>query len=215
MTPARTRKISSKLRRSPAEIADDVYDAMPTTLYDPAGRSSGVLRAAPRYFRGGPPSPARANAPTLAAIPSRTNTPSHPRTPSPLATFSLPGSRRAPPRSPVSEEHARISEMLRELPVVPTMDASRPLICAPNPFLTPPDPMAPPPLWMVRSKRASGRVQQRPKARRSMLPFLTAALAVAIAIGLSHDDRARSEVTSDLTRAAERAGAFVMEAAIR
>jgi len=105
--------------------------------------------------------------------------------------------------------------MLRELPVVPEMDASRPLVCTANPFLTPPDPMGPPPLWMVRSMRASARAQRRPKTRRSILPFVTAALAVAIAIGLWRDDHVRSQVASDLAGAAEQAAAFVVEAAIR
>jgi hypothetical protein len=208
MTVARTRRNSAKHRRSPEEIADDFYDAMPTTLYDREGRTSGVLRAAPRDFRGASPSPARANAPTLSAIPSRTSKPS------PLATFSLPGARSRP--SPSREQEPRISQMLRELPVLPAGDGSRPLICVPNPFLTPPAPTAPPPMWsMTKSPRAKKLPRGRPRSRRSIMPFVAAAVAIAIGMGLWHDDDARSEVSADLARTADRVGAFVVEAAIR
>ena len=210
MTLAQTRKIS-RHRRAPEEIAEDVYDTMPTTVYDRDARTSGVLRAAPRYFRGTPPSPARANAPTLSAIPMRSSKPSS------LATFSLPSPRPAPPSSPVTSEAARISQMLRELPVMPALDGSRPLTCAPaNVFLTPPDPMGPPPMWSaLQRSRTGGHAQKRTRGRRSILPYVTVAIAIAIAIGLWRDDAARAEVASDVARAADQVTALVMEAAIR
>ena len=198
MRVGQTRRSSAKHRRSSEEVAEDIYDAMPTTLYDPEGRTSGLLRAAPRYGRGTSPSAARANAPTLSAIPSRTSRPS------PLATFSLPASRRPPP--------PRISQMLRELPVLSGADGSRPLICGPNPFLTPPDPTAAPPMWSTIRRQQATPSRER---RRSIMPFVTAVVALAIGLGLWHDDATRKEVASDLERVADRLGALVVEAAIR
>ncbi len=211
MTLAQTRRIS-RHRRSPEEIAEDVYDAMPTTLYNRDERTSGVVRAGPRYFRGTSPSPARANAPTLSAIPTRSTKPSR------LATFSIPSPRPAPASSPVVPEAARISEMLRELPIVPALDGSRPLTCAQaNVFLTPPDPMAAPPMWSsaLHGPRKSANAQDRPRRRRSLLPYITAAIAIAIGVGLWQDEAARAEVASDVARTADQVTAFVMEAAIR
>lgn len=222
MTLAQSRRIATKLRRSPEEIAEDFYDAMPTTLYNRDEPTSGVLRAAPSDFRGRGPSPSRANAPTLPAPRShaRANAPTlsakRSRSPSPLATFVLP-----PSRSESPSDGPRISELLRDLPLVASVDASRPLTYRPaNPFLTPPDPNGPPPMW-TSVQTAAERVIRRSNAaeparkRRSILPFVTAAIAIAIAAGLWKDDAARAEVASDLARTADRAGAFVMEAALR
>lgn len=225
MTLAQSRRIASKLRRSPEETAEDVYDAMPTTLYNRDDRSSGVLRAAPSDLRGWSPSHARANAPTLPArrwrrdAPTLSAKPSRPGPPSPLATFSLPSS-----RSVSASDGPRISEMLRDLPLMPPVDASRPLTCAPNPFLVPPDPNAPPPMWravargagsVLRTSEASQQARLRPRRRRSIMPFVTAAIAIAIGVGLWQDAAARTEVASDLAQAADRVSELVLEAAIR
>ena len=215
MTLARTGRLATRARRTPEEIAEDLYDALPTRVYDREERSSGVLQAGPRDLRGRSPSHARSNAPTLPAAPARTSRPS------PLATFSLPLS-----PSESAADGARISQMLRELPFVPVMDASRPLMCAPerNVFLTPPNASAPAPMWKrgaVGAESAADRssapheVPTRTRRRRSILPFVTAAFGIAIGIGLWRDEAARSQIAESLARAVNDLGAFVKEAAIR
>ncbi len=208
MTLAHTRKTVTKLGRSPEEMAEDAYDALPTRLYHRIDRSSGLMRAAPRELRGLPPSYSRANAPTL---------PAHSKRPSHLATFSLPLA-----RSQLPTDVARISEMLRDLPFVAAADASRPLTYAPgNVFLTPPDPSAPAPMWSTRERHALERVRRAPatrerlRTRRSILPFITTAMALAIAFGLWRDDAVRAQVASDLAHAVDQLYAFVVEAASR
>lgn len=122
-------------------------------------------------------------------------------------------------RLPALSERALIARTVREIrPVASTFDASRRLTGAlPNVFLAPPTTTDPPPPWAsVRAPRPDSN-QSAPsmKTRRSVLPFITLAVAVAIGAGLWRDDAARAKVALDVTRAASQAAAFVVSMAIR
>lgn len=120
-------------------------------------------------------------------------------------------------RLPAHSERALIARMVRELrPVVSTFDASPPRTC-PNVFLTPPTTTDPSPPWaVVRAPRLAAKPRTAStKRRRSALPFITLAVAVAIGAGLVRDDSARAKVALELRRAASEAAALVVSMAIR
>jgi hypothetical protein len=129
---------------------------------------------------------------------------------------SVPG--RQPPRLPLTSQ-ALFSKMMRDLRVpVARFDPSAPLVIvqrpATNVFLAPPTAADAPPIWET-AFAAAPRTARRPRParargrRRTALPWLVLAAAMALGFGLWRDPNARADVASTLAAANARAASVL------
>jgi hypothetical protein len=124
---------------------------------------------------------------------------------------SVPG--RQAPRLPLTS-HALFSKMMWDLRVpVAGFDPSAPLVVvqrpAPNVFLAPPTAADAPPIWETAFAAAPHTARRARGRRRTALPWLVLATAMALGFGLWRDPNARADVASTLAAANARAASVL------